>query len=116
MAPLTISNPDGVNLTAYAVRDGENLFVTIINKDHGTGAKVAKVAIVPPGSAKNAMVIFLSVPDNNLAAKTGVTLGGASITDNGWDGKWTPLALDQAGQCAVNIPATSAAIVKLSLK
>ncbi len=114
--PLTISNPDGVNLTAYAMRDGKNLFVTIINKDHGTGTKAAKVTIVSPGILASTSVIFLSAPDNNLAAETGVTLGGASLTGNGWDGKWTPLVPEQAGQCAVSIPATSAAIVKLSLK
>ncbi|HEV2435324.1 MAG TPA: glycosyl hydrolase family 79 C-terminal domain-containing protein [Verrucomicrobiae bacterium] len=113
--PLTISNPDGVNLTAYARRDGENLFVTILNKGHGAGAKAAKVTIVPPGIPAGAAVIFLSAPDNHVAAKTGVTLGGASVTDHGWEGKWTPLAPDHTGRCAVDVPAASAAIVKLSL-
>ncbi len=113
--PLTISNPDGVNLTAYARREGENLFVTILNKDHGAGARTAKVTIVPPGIPAGASVIFLSAPDNHAAAKTGVTLGGASITDHGWEGQWTPLAADRTGQCALDVPATSAAIVKLSL-
>ncbi len=37
-APVTISNPDAVNLTAYAFRDSGNLFVTLINKDHGPAA------------------------------------------------------------------------------
>ena len=111
--PLTISNLDGIALTAYAVREGETLFVTLINQDHGPGAKAAKVAIVSPGGAKNAAVIFLNAPGDSLAARTGVTLGGASITDRGWDGKWTPL--DRAGRCTVDVPATSAAIVKMSL-
>ena len=114
--PLTISNPDGINLTAYAIRDGGNLFVTIIDKDHGPGAKAVKVTIVSPGISEHAAVIFLSAPDNNLAAKTGVTLGGASLNDHGWDGKWTPLTLDQPGQCTLDVPASSAAIVRLSLK
>ena len=33
--PVTISNPGGINLTAYAVRRGDHLFVTVINKEHG---------------------------------------------------------------------------------
>ncbi|HUA38415.1 MAG TPA: glycosyl hydrolase family 79 C-terminal domain-containing protein [Candidatus Sulfopaludibacter sp.] len=114
--PLTLSNPDGVNLTAYAIRDGRSLFITLINKGHGAGAKAAQVTLAAPDISKNAAVIFLSAPDNNPAAKTGVTLGGASITDNGWEGKWTPLAPDQTGQCTINMPATSAAILKLPLK
>ncbi len=115
--PITISNPDSINLTAYAVRNGENLFVTIINKDHGAGAKTAKVTVVASEIPKSAAVIFLTSPDGNLAAETGVTLGGASISDSGsWDGKWTPLMSDKTGQCRLNVPATAAAVIKLSLK
>ena len=88
-------------LTAYARRDGGNLCVTILNKDHSAGAKAAKVTMVSPGIPAGAAVIFLSAPDNNVGAKTGVTLGGASITDYGWDGQWTPLARDRTGRCAL---------------
>lgn len=116
VAPLTISNPDGINLTAYAVRDGVNLFVTVINKNHGSDARAADVTIVSQGISKRAAVIFLAAPNGDVAAKTGVTLGGAAINDNGsWRGKWAPLMSDKAGQCALKVPAASAAIVKLSL-
>ena len=50
--PVDISNGEGVNLTAYAVRNGTNLFVTIINKEHGTGARAAEVTIVSEGIGK----------------------------------------------------------------
>lgn len=113
--PITISNPERINLTAYAVRNGANLFVTVINKDHGANAKAAKVTIVPPGDATRAQVIFLSAPDNNLAAKTGVNLGGAVINDNEWSGKWTQLTPDKTGHCNVEVSASSAAIARLVL-
>src|SRR5574340_1205018 len=45
--PVTVTNPDVLNLSAYAVRDAGNLFVTIINKEGG--AREANVAIVASG-------------------------------------------------------------------
>src|SRR5262249_40395638 len=43
--PLTLSNPNNLNLTSYAVRGPEDLFITVINKDHGAGARKANVTI-----------------------------------------------------------------------
>ena len=34
--PITIENPNAINLTAYAVGDAQNLYVTIINKTHNS--------------------------------------------------------------------------------
>src|ERR1035437_4437551 len=112
--PVTLSNPDELNLTAYAVRGAGEHFVTLINKEHGSGAHEANVSLVVPGSAGRATVIFLTAPEGNAAAKTGVTLGGASITADGpWLGKWQPLAAGHAGQYVVKVPAASAAIVRI---
>lgn len=107
--PLTISDPEGINLTAYAVRDAANLFVTIINKDHGPGARQANVTVVAKGISKRAAVMFLTAPNGDVTAKTGVTLGGASINNGSWDGKWTPLRSDKVGQTAVTVPAKASA-------
>ena len=116
-AAVTISNADGVNLTAYAVRDASNIFVTIINKEHGAGAHAADVAIVPGGKLKAAEAMFLAVSDGDAAAKTGVTLGGAVIkNDAPWSGKWTPLDIDKPEQCVVKVKATSAAIVRMTVQ
>jgi hypothetical protein len=57
--PVAISNSDGINLTAYAVHDTRNLFVTIINKDHGAGARAVEVTIRAEGMANRAETIFL---------------------------------------------------------
>ncbi len=116
--PLAISDTAGLDLTAYAVRGaGGKLFVTIINKEHGAGGHSADVTINAMGIVGRGQVIFLRAPNGNVAAKSGVTLGGSPIEDNGsWAGKWTPLAADKTNQCMVTIPVASAAVVKLPLK
>jgi hypothetical protein len=53
--------------------------------------------------------MFLSAP--NAAAKDGITLGGASFNNAMWDGKWTSLS-----GTTIDVPGTSAAIVRLPLK
>ena len=112
--PVTISNSEGINLTAYAVRGAGEHFVTLINKEHGADAREAKVTVAAPGAAKGATVMFLTAPDGDAAAKTGVTLGGASINADGpWLGKWKPLPAGKPGQYAVKVPAASAAIVRV---
>lgn len=114
LVAANISNPENLNLSAYAVRDGEHrLFLTIINKEHGAGARSANVSITPNGgSFAGGQVIYLTAPDGNVAATSGQTLGGAEVKPDGsWNGSWRPLP--DARQCfAVQVPAASAAIVK----
>jgi hypothetical protein len=113
---VAIANPDGINLTAYAVRGAGEHFVTLINKEHCSGARAAKVTLAAPGGAKRAEVIFLTAPGGDAAANTGVTLGGAAINaDSPWVGKWKPLPASH-GEYAVKVPATSAAIVRIPVQ
>jgi hypothetical protein len=113
--PLTMSNASGLNLTAYAVGDGLELYVTIINKEHGAGARGAAVTIVPNGLfSGSAAAIFLTAPNGNVGATNGVTLGGVAITNNAlWLGQWTALSLVTNGQCTVTVSAASAAVVRI---
>src|ERR1039457_7251495 len=69
--PVAVSNPDGVNLTAYAVRNAGNIFVTIINKDHGAGARTDRKSVVTNGISQRAETMFLISPEGDVAAKTG---------------------------------------------
>jgi hypothetical protein len=109
--PVALANPDALNLTAYAVRGTEILFVTILNKEE----RDAGVTIASDGFSGKASVIFMSAQDGGLAAKTGVTIGGASVNDDGsWAGKWAPLEPGLNGRCVVQVPSASAAIVKIS--
>jgi len=112
--PVTIGNTKGLNLTAYAIGDPTNLYVTIINKEHGAGARDASVTILAKGfGSANAAAMFLTAPKGDVGATNGVTLGGAFITnDTPWHGNWTSLNSVTNGQCTVTVPAASAAVVK----
>jgi len=116
--PLTISNADALDLTAYVVRgDGRQLLVTIVNKEHGPEGRNAEVTISAAGISGRGRQIFLCAPDGNVAMKTGVMLGGAPITDNAsWKGKWTSIKSASAGECVVMVPAVTAAVVQLRLR
>lgn len=112
--PVEISNLENVNLTAYGVQDGNSLFVTIINKEHGSNPRDAKVTIKAPEHLNNASAMFLSVPNGDVYAKTGITLGGSTITnDEQWKGKWTPVELKDFEKCVLTVPFASAVIVKI---
>jgi hypothetical protein len=112
--PLTLSNPDGLNLTAYAVRGPGGLFLTLINKEHGASAREANATLIVPGAHEGATAVFLTAPNADAATKTGVTLGGAAITSEGpWLGKWSPLTAATPGRYAVSLPAASATVVRI---
>jgi hypothetical protein len=118
MDPVAITNPDGLNLTAYAVTDANNnLFVTVINKEHGRGARAASVLIAANGVAMHKIeAMFLTASNGDIGATSGITLGSAPITsDAPWSGKWTSLKPNKRG-CVVLMPAASAAVVKISTR
>jgi hypothetical protein len=113
---VAIGNAKGLNLTAYAVGDATNLYITIINKEHGDGARAAAVTIAPDDpSWNNAEVMFLTASNGDAGATNGITLGGAPITNNApWRGQWSALAPGGDHLCQVLVPAVSAAVVRLS--
>lgn len=112
--PVGIVNTDGVNVTAYAVGDETNLYVTVVNREYGTGARDASVTIALAGFAASDVAAMYLTDTNGINATNGVTLGGGVITNNAvWQGQWTALASVTNNQCAVTVPATSAAIIKI---
>ncbi len=111
--PLSISNDDRINLTAYAVRGTRELFITIINKEHGAGAHAANVTIVAPGITGRAAGMALTAPNGDVGAKTGVTLGGAPIIDDSWNGKWGDVSLCANAKTDINVAAGSAVVIRL---
>lgn len=99
-------------MTNLVIIGDKNLYLTIINKEHGESSRDAKNLIVESdaglGSGQN---IFLFAPNNDAAAISGETLGGGTIQNDGsWDGKWTPLK----NVSEIKIPAASAAVVRLT--
>lgn len=111
---LTLSNPEALNLTAYAVRGAAGHTITIINKEYGPGSRAANLTLSIPGATRQASVMFLSVATGDPAAKTGVTLGGAEVNARvPWQGKWSSLPPGQPGIYHLRLPAVSAAIVRI---
>jgi hypothetical protein len=111
---VSVNNNDNLNITAYAARDANALYVTVINKEHGSGARNAMVTIEPGDSTlSKASVIFLNAPE--LGAKSKIILGGSPIAnDELWQGKWTPLTTAAGNSCAVAVNSASAAVVKIT--
>ncbi|HXI72288.1 MAG TPA: hypothetical protein VNN22_18195 [Verrucomicrobiae bacterium] len=111
MVPIAMANPEHLNLSAYAVLgDDKNLYLTVINKEHGENARAAR--IVPDKvNIHGAQVLSLTAPDGDIAATSGETLGGGEIkTDGSWNGKWT--TANEPG--ILTVPAASAVIIKLT--
>jgi hypothetical protein len=112
--PLALTNAAGLNLTAYAVGSGTNLYVTIVNKENGTNARDASVTILTQGFvAGSVQAMYLTAP-GGVGATNNVTLGGAFITNNApWLGQWTVLTALANSQCVVTVSNSSAAIIKI---
>jgi hypothetical protein len=115
--PLTLANTNNLNLTAYAVADSTNLYITLINKEYGSKGRDAAVNIELDGfSLGDVSVMYLTVDGGDVEATRGVTLGGENITNNAtWQGHWTALGRVKNGRFSVNVPASSAAILKMEV-
>lgn len=119
--PLKIMPATNLNFAAYAVLgDDRSFYVTLINSSHAPTTANYSVQIGAKGidGYTEGKIIRLAAPDGDVSAKTGVTLGGAEITDDAkWDGKWdfqlVPLQRFQFA-LQVEVPAASAAVVKLT--
>lgn len=112
-------SPGRLNFEAYAVLgDDKNIYVTLINNNHdatATNLSVVIAAAETSGWSKGA-ILRLAAPNGDVSQKTGVTLGGAEITDAAkWNGQWqaVPCSKNQA-MVQIDLPAASAAIVKLT--
>jgi hypothetical protein len=105
--PVKMTNPDGLNLSVHAVLGGDrNIYLTVINKEHGDNAREAKISLPKSSSGE---ILFLSAPNGDVAVTSGETLGDAQIQrDGSWDGQW-----EKTGSSGVTIPPASAAIFKL---
>ncbi len=104
------SDPGGINLTAYATRQGPGaVTVTVINKDMRRDAAVEIAGLAPGRGA----VMRLAAP--SLTATTGVTLGGAPVNGDGiWSGAKSDPVRIAGGKARLAVPAASAALVTLS--
>jgi hypothetical protein len=112
--PVTMTNTNSLNVTAYGVGSSNDLFVTIVNKEYGLNADNAAVTIIPQGISVGSVRAMFLMATNGVIATNGVTLGGAFITNNAFfDGQWTELGYLTNSQCVVTVPISSAAIVEI---
>jgi len=114
---VAISNPNKINLTAYAVGTDGDLYVTIINKTHATtnDAIDATVVIQARGfESAGATYIVLTDGEPGNAASMTATLGGAAIANDApWQGKWIELGRVTNGAVALTVQSTTAVVVRI---
>jgi hypothetical protein len=115
--PIAISNPNNINMTAYAVGTDEDLYLTIINKTHSTTHDAVDAVVkihadhFQPGSASS---IVLTDGEPGNAALMTATLGGARITNDApWQGKWIPIEVENDGIVSLTVQSTTAVIVRI---
>lgn len=110
--PAAIAGTWDIELSAYAVLEpAGTLLVTLINKEHGPGARTAEVEFRGAGNRSITSVLWLANSEHDVAATSNVTLGGAEIRSNGtWNGQWTPVKAREV----LRIPPTTAVLVKLN--
>lgn len=120
--PESISNPEKLNVNVYAVLgEDQNLYLTVINKENGEATRTANLEIRLKATAfNNAQAMRLAVVGNDVAERSGQTLAGAEIMEDGrWNGKWSPLESGASTDLAngifrVQIPAASAVMLKFN--
>ena len=113
--PLKADLAPGFNFDAYAYRDDNgSYYVTLINKSYGDNARAAKVTFQ---LRQNALAgtwkrMDLTQAQNDVAAKTGVTLGGTDISENGvWNGAWKKVRHAGSSNLTIEVAPASATIL-----
>ncbi len=114
--PISVSNTEGVNLAAYAVRADHEIYVTLINKEHGPQARSVSVTLHAARIRGKVESMALEAPEANPTAREGITFGGAAITPSGWNGHWSKLAECEDDKTTVLVPPASALVVRLARK
>lgn len=113
VVPVTVSRN---GMTAYGVLDSTNLYLTLINKEHGQYGRDTEVTVKGISIKDPVEIMNLKAPNNDVAAMTGISLGNATINNTGgWQGKWTPLQPFRDGPLKIPVSVASATIVKIAL-
>jgi hypothetical protein len=116
--PVEVSTPGNQNIVAYSTVSNEgNVFLTIINKEYNI-IMDQEVSIQFDRKIKDARIqyIALAAKDNDIAEINDITIGEASIEDDGsWEGGWNELdasAIDDF-TFGITIPTASALLLKI---
>jgi hypothetical protein len=113
--PVKTDLAPGFNFDAYTYRDNDgSYYVTLINKSYGDNAKPAKVKfrLGQSAIAGTWKRMDLVQAQSDVAAKTGVTLGGTDISENGvWNGAWKKVRHARSSSLTIEVPPASAALL-----
>lgn len=120
LLPVNVTKLPGVNVSVYPVLGvDQRVYVTIINKESDSAARPVTVSLAWTGRRfERAEQMELSSPGHDLAAESGLRLGGAAIgADATWNGRWQ--VVDARGQLTKDtldlaMPPATARIIRLS--
>ncbi|HSU55128.1 MAG TPA: hypothetical protein VLT36_13810 [Candidatus Dormibacteraeota bacterium] len=116
LVPVSISGERDPQLSVHGVlAPDQSLVVTIINKEHVPAAANLNVELNAGQGYVTAQSMLLQAPTEDVAAKSGITLGGSEImNDATWAGHWKPLTPAMHQTFTLKVPAATAALVRLS--
>lgn len=114
-ASVQVTTP--LDFDAYAYRDQDgSLYLTLINKSFGDKAQKATVSLQLPSGIGSGpwQRMDLMQKDNDVAAKTGVSLGDGFIDSQGkWSGNWKTISDANSVNRTIEIAPTSASILHI---
>jgi len=115
MLSASVSNPQNLNVDVYSVLgNDQNVYVTIINKEHGSAGRETNVSITAGEGFNTARIMSLIAPNGDIASKTDITLGNSAIDNDGdWKGSWTDLPSVGAEVFSLKVAPSSATIIDL---
>jgi len=106
------------NFSAYAYEDHDgSIYLTLIDKSFGDKGQPASVSLRLPQSMGSGAWQRMDLVQKNqdVAANTGVMLGGASINSQGiWNGKWKRIKGSGSSNPIVQVAPASATILRFS--
>jgi hypothetical protein len=108
--------PSALHAYAYADHDGSE-YVIMINESYGDGVQPAPVLLgLPKGVTTDAwQQMNLFQKDGDIAAKTGVTLGGAAVDSQGnWTGQWNQMKGGGSVNITVEVQPASAMLLRFT--
>jgi len=112
---VNLQTAPAFNFNAYAYRDHDgSVYATLINKSHGNKAQTASVCLrlLPNAGAGTWQRMDLVQEHQDVAAKTGVMLGGAAIDAQGiWAGRWEKIKDNGSGNLTVMVAPASATLL-----
>jgi hypothetical protein len=112
---VQVQTAPAFDFSAYAYGDNDgSIYVTLINRSYGDHAQPASVTLqLPPGMVSGKWQrMDLVQKEQEVAAKTGVLLGGTSVGRQGtWSGKWEKIKNPHSDSIMVQVEPASAAIL-----